>query len=198
MGIFDFDSEPGNQPPKPDKKVKDSPPELKQSEMRKMSGFSDINEVARNAPASPGSVETNTSQRSSRRAATQERKVSKEESEKLEKLERQRAALNTIGKRYCKMMADAPYEMWARFAQDDFLRLTPDEGKELSDAYFELLNALEPDLTSPWVIAGGIVFMNAFMVGKRLKHLQEIAEKQEKENEDEKQPPITDSPVRPI
>jgi hypothetical protein len=63
--------------------------------------------------------------------------------------------------------------MWAKFARDQFFELTPEEAKELSDAYFELAQALQPDLTSPWVIGFGIMVQNGMLIAPRLRYMKE-------------------------
>lgn len=165
---------------KTDKEKKSEQPDTtKQEQVKKMSGFSDIGEVKRAAPSSYET--TSAAPPRSRRATAIETKKSKEEQEKLEKEQRKQAAINTIGKRYTRLLAETPYEMWARFAEDPALSLTKEESDELAGAYFELAQALQPDLTSPWVLAGGIVFLNVTIVGRRLKHLKKMEQTEAEE-----------------
>jgi hypothetical protein len=198
MSIFSLDNDKTDKKdefatPLPKKEIKkDDSAQIKQDQIKKMSGFSSIKDVASAAPSRLGERETLDSPAVTRRLSSP-RKLSKAEQEaqeKEEKLERKRRALKTVGRRYAKWLAENPYKMWAAFADDDDLKLNPEESAELTEAYFELAEALEPDLTSPWVIGVGILAMNTSLVTTRLKHIRSLEEK-------EKKPPTTGHPDLP-
>jgi len=153
-------------------KPKSAQTTTKQEEVRKVSGYKSIGDVANAAPSSYGDVKT--SPAAARRiAAAATKRETKEEIAAREKEERKQKAIATIGARYCKLLATTPYSMWAKFARDQFFELTPEEAKELSDAYFELAQALQPDLTSPWVIGFGIMVQNGMLIAPRLRYMKE-------------------------
>lgn len=174
MSIFDLNSEPeiggsSSAPPPP-------PTEVKQAQMRKMVGYDTIEDVAKDAPsdyATPANGERGSTSRRERanRSTVRKETQNKREAAEAEKAERQQKALNTIGKKYAKLLAELPYEFWARFADDPRLKLSDEQAKELADDYFLLAQSINPDLTSPWVIALGIVISNAILIVERLKYL---------------------------
>ena len=200
MSIFDLNSEPDSTPPP------QPPTAVKQAEMRKMVGYENISDVAADAPsdyATPANRESKRERASGRserseRASVRTQAAQKKDAEAAAKAERQQRALETIGKKYAKLLAELPYEFWARFADDPRLKLNPEQAKELADDYFLLAQSINPDLTSPWVIALGIVISNAILIVERLKYLgdeekiQKLADEtvkhfvQEDEDEDDR------------
>ena len=198
MSIFDLNSEPDSTPPPP------PPTEVKQSQMRKMVGYDTIQDVAADAPsdyATPSNRErgdSRTRREKTERSSARTQAQVKRDAEAQVKAERQQRALETIGKKYAKLLAELPYEFWARFADDPRLKLNPEQAKELADDYFLLAQSINPDLTSPWVIALGIVISNAILIVERLKYLgdeekiQKLADEtvkhfiQEDEDEDDR------------
>lgn len=168
----------GKLPPASTVTPKPSEGEVKQAEVRKMGGYTSIEDVAKAAPSSyaESSIPSSgTSKRSVRQTA-----ATKKEQEDAKRELRKQQALETIGKRYAEMLAKIPYKMWARFADDQNLDLTKEEGAELAQSYYELAQAINPDLTSPWVIGLGLIIQNGMLVTARLKYLAD-EEKEERE-----------------
>lgn len=173
MGIFDFslndDSSPKQGPPPPTES------EVKQSQMRKLGGFDSIKDVADAAP-SDYATPVNASPRQSRRESrtgTRSAAASKREIAEQAKEEQKRKAMETVGKHYAKLLAELPYKFWAKFADDPRLSLTPEQSKELADSYYLLAQSINPDFTSPWIIALGVVIQNAILVVERFSMLND-------------------------
>jgi len=150
--------------------------EVKQEEVRKMGGFTSIQDVAKSAPTDYKDAPPSTG--TGKRQTARQAEVTKKALEEAKKEDRRQKALETIGKRYAEMLAKIPYKMWARFADDQRLDLTKEEAAELAQSYFELAQAINPDLTSPWVIGIGVIIQNGMLVTARLKYLAD----EEKEN----------------
>jgi hypothetical protein len=181
MGLFDF----GDSVKENSSESEFATPN-KQAQIRKQSGFDNISDVAKAAPEKIASEQTTSSIAPARTRKLS--KLDKEEQERQEKLEKKRKAIKTLGRRYAKWLAENPYKMWSAFADDDFLALTKEESQELTEMYFELAEALEPDLTSWYVIVFGILAMNASLVTVRLKHIKAL-------EEDNPPPPMSGSPL---
>lgn len=188
MGFFDLGSKEDEIAEPSSKKNKtveaeEKPANVKQTEVRKMSGYSDIRDVARDAPENFTDTPRG-KQTSSKRISASERKAIEEERERAEKKERQKRALQTFGRRLCKTAAELPFDMWSQFAGYEFLKLSPEESLQITEMYFEYLEAIEPDLTNPWVILGTAVFVQAVFAGQRLKKLKEIEQAQKDKDEE--------------
>jgi hypothetical protein len=97
----------------------------------------------------------------------------------IEKETKRQAALQKMSEMMLSDMAGAPYEMWAAIANDDDMKLSPEESQELGEAYAivaETLGAgkmLPPWLMCPLFILG----RNSRLVRKRMKLMEENQEK---------------------
>lgn len=183
MGIFDFNL--GSE-----EKEEKLPADIKQEEVRKMSGFSGISDVAKAAPSSYSeTAPSQTRVRSAAPASAKQAKLSKADAAAAAKEERKRKALETVGKRYCKLIAEIPYDMWAKFAEDKMLALNEAEAKELADSYYELAQAIEPDFSNPWIIGFGICIQNGMLITSRYKYLSDLEEEAKKDKDESKLPP---------
>jgi hypothetical protein len=188
VGIFDIGKD-NDEIATPDKAG------VKQEQVKQMAGFKDIREVAKAAPSGYGTSNPSDTP-SGRRLSSRDKAKQKEEQERQEKLEKRRRAIATLGKRYAKWLAENPYKMWAAFADDDRLKLNPEEAAELSEMYFELAEALEPDLTAWYVIAIGIAAQNSSLVIERLKYINEMEKEEHEKRTTPKLPEKESMPVQ--
>lgn len=139
--------------------------EAKAENIRGMSGYSSIDDVARNAPT----FETETQQAGTPAMSGARKPTRKQVSDQLAEQERRRKideerrqkAMQVVGERLMVGLANAPYEVWAMLAADPMLRLNPDEQKELADAYMILAQAYEPDFSKPIYLIPTIMLMHA-------------------------------------
>ena len=79
------------------------------------------------------------------------------------------AAIEVTGKIATRKLAGMPYRVWAFLASDPSLALNPDEQRELSDAYFQLIKAMKPNMNKPVWILGTIALLNFDMVAVRMQ-----------------------------
>jgi hypothetical protein len=177
MGLFD----------KPAPKVSPSPaPSVarpaedpaRTTELHKMAGTSSLAEVAATAPANASAV-TEASRARGRARVTATREPVKTP-EQIAKEQQQQKAMEIVGKDIMSTIAALPYDTWAFMAADEEMKLTPEEAKELADAYYLLAQTANPDFSKPVWLIGALLFKNVGLVGKRMK-IQAAKEKRKKE-----------------
>lgn len=168
-------------------KQKKSEKDIKQEEVRKTSGFDSIGAVAAAAPSSyaesSGQVSSPSSSQSYRKTSSAtSTKAAKEAAAAAEKEAKRQKAIETFGKRYCKMAAEMPYDVWARIMGYDFLKLTEEQAQSLAEEYYEFIEIIKPDFTSPWTMLAALGIHNAILVGERVKMVNDANEKKKKQS----------------
>jgi hypothetical protein len=160
----------------------------KQEEIRGLSGYSGIDDVRNAAPDKSGTSDSSGDTRGSGRTrstssasaapatSARGRKAYTEAQEEAKKAERKQKALDTAGKTILGKAAAVPYDAWAAFAAEPFLRLSEEEQKELADAYFEIAQAFDIDFSNKWLLLGGMCMFHINIIGVRMKMLADKEE----------------------
>jgi hypothetical protein len=153
-------------------------------------GFDDIAEATRSAPvttsATPGAAPRTRRGRPGAQPTPVTPPTPVKTAAQAEAEQRKLDALKTIGEAMMRDMADTPYEIWAYLAQDESLKLTKEESKELAQAY--VLVAQTMDFTNLSPFWSGMIFIaakNAKLAGQRIKL---IADKKAKTTDGETTP----------
>lgn len=173
MGLFDGKPNAEKQTAKSDSAESSA----KQNQIKSISGFDSTEEVREAARKVVESADK-TAKPASTRSARQ-REIDKER----EKEEKKQAAMQAVGQHIMGKVASIPYDVWARFAEDDKLKLTPEQHKELAQSYFLLAQTMNLDFSGPVALVIGIAVSNAVLVGERLKYLAEKEERAQQEAE---------------
>ena len=129
----------------------DTPVQDTSSETKKMTGFSNIKDVAAAAPAKPSGGDVATPVRTGGRAAATRGKT-EEEKQKEAKDAAVEEALSKVGAEMMRELACLPYEAWAYFFSDPQLKLTEQEAKTLANSYFLIAKALKPEEMASWKV----------------------------------------------
>lgn len=162
---FDLDSKPESTTSQ-DVVTPDNTPDL--SGMGGNPSIKDIKEEARQAATPSNVIPPGAKGQAARKQIAKER----QEQEDRENA----AATEAIGKVATRKLATMPYNLWAYLASDPSLRLSVEEVKELSEAYFHLIKAMKPNLNKPKWIFGSILLLNFDMVSSRLQKKLEQTE----------------------
>lgn len=165
-------------------------PEKRQKELRSLSGFGSIDDVAKSAPSSTGGEPTTRTRTTGTAGRTTTPRQSAAELEAAKKAERRAIALEGAGKAILKKAASLPYETWAALAADPELKLSELERKELADTYYEIAQGFDIDFSNPWILLVGMAGMHVDLVATRIKHLNDV-EKAKKDAEKAKANPAT-------
>lgn len=146
------------------------------TEVRKMSGYSSITEVAASAPESEDIPITRPAPRGRQSRASSARIPQAPPPPTAEQIAKEKAkaeAMAVVGRDIMAQIAEVPYDAWALVFADPELKLKPEESKKLADAYYLLAQAWNPDFSKPIWLLAAISFHNIALVGKRLKYLNE-------------------------
>jgi hypothetical protein len=163
MGLFDF----GN-----GKKTETTTVNEKTTEVRKLAGFDNITEVKEAAQRSSVASDAGSASVAGASASRQpKRRLTAEQEKLLEKEERKKRAMERVGMHLSKKLATIPYEVWAKLAREDKLKLNAEEAEGLAGDYFELAQSLEIDFDSPMWLGVGIFLSNAVLIGERADFL---------------------------
>lgn len=155
--------EPVNGAEAPDTQAPD-----RMKEIRNISGFSSLDDVAATAEDLV---------RDSARKSADRKRISpkqREEMEAAEKAAKRQLALQTLGRFLCRELTVMPYEAWSHFFSDPALRLSPAEAEKLTEAAFLTVQGFDIDFSSPWVGLTGLVLMHGVAVGNRVRHQMEV------------------------
>ena len=125
------------------------PPDLAE-QTKQVSGFSNIAEVRSAAPeksdiampsgSTPVPVRTLSKQAKAAMEKAQQEAVDAAKREKSREL---------VGRHLLNKIAKLPYSVWAYLAADPSLALSPEEQKDLADAYYMLAQAYDVDFSKP-------------------------------------------------
>lgn len=172
MGLFD--GKPKEE--KPAVKSANDADSEKRNQIKSISGYSSTEEVREAARKVVEGAGEKTAKPTSTRSARQ-REIDQERA----KEEKKQAAMQAVGHHIMGKVASLPYDVWAKFADDEHLKLTPEQHKELAESYFLLAQTLNVDFSGPIALAFGIAISNAVLVGERLKYMSDKEEKQKEE-----------------
>lgn len=197
MGFFDFKLDDKEIAVPESEKKPEAQTSTKQQEVKKMSGYSDIKQVARDAPSSYDQNAAPASAPRRGRQSAAAMRASEEDRKRAEDEAREKRIFEILAPKYCDMLARMPYKMWAAYAHELQLNLTEDEAKEIADLYFKLAEAMKPKMSSPWVMVFGIGVAHVGLVLPRLRLLEEKAQK-ESEHEETSEPEIKTDTKPPL
>jgi hypothetical protein len=153
---------------KPDASGEDQS-ERKQSEVRRMSGFDTIDEVAEAArKRTSGEEEAASRARGKSRIASARNKRQEEEAKAAKEAADRQKAREVVGKHLMNKLANIPYDAWAAYANDPRFKLSAEESKELADGYYLLATSLDLNFNSPLWLFLGVAFYNIVLVAERL------------------------------
>lgn len=166
MGLFDKDKSKQQQP-QPQPAPTGTQETDKIEEIRKISGFNSLDEVAQTAQ--------DVIRDSAKRSADKKRisPKQKEEMEALAKAEQRKRALETLGRFLCREVSVVPYDVWSRFYNDPSLRLSEAEAEKLTEATFLVVQGFDVDFSSPWIGLAGLTLLHGAMIGTRIKQQME-------------------------
>ena len=165
MALWDKDKKekaPGEKHNGADAPDNQAPDRMK--EIRNLSGFSSLDDVAETAR---DIVNESARKQGERKKFTPRQK---EELEAAAKEAKRKLALETLGRFFCRELTVIPYDMWAKFYNDPVLRLTPEEATKLTEATFLVVQGFDIDFSSPWIGLLGLVLMHAAAIGHRIQH----------------------------
>ena len=161
----------------------------KETAIRSMGGNSGSLDVAvSSAPdstaditANPTNVRQTTRRRSkSGQSDTIQSQIDAKTVADIEREAKRKAALQRMSEMMLSDMAGAPYEFWAAVVDDDDMKLSEQEARELGEAYQIVAESLPMGNMPSWVtLPLFILGRNARLVRKRIKLAEQNAEKKE-------------------
>jgi hypothetical protein len=161
----------------------------KETEIRRMSNISNLESAINSAPASTASdvvIPANVSPaKKSRPSKINQQPITTQTSQQTadaiklaEQLAKRKAALQKIGAKTLEKAANAPYDFWAMLADDNELKLSSEERKELAEAYQLIGEALPLGELPPWItLSLYMAGMHGDLIRTRLQHIKERQDK---------------------
>lgn len=168
MGMFSFnDKKQDARGETKEKETATTTDDERQAQVRAMSGFNSIEEVANSAKdfsrTAVASAREPRKEKSQRVTASQKEQIEAEAKRlKVEK------AMEVVGKRIAQTLAKAPFDFWAYAASDPDMHLSPDEQKEFIENITLFFQSVDIDFSKPWMAAAGVVFYATYLVWIRV------------------------------